>query len=356
MKKLFSGGVSLFLALAMCIGSATAAFASDTPSDWAANRVNSAISYGLIPESVQGRYQDNITRLEFAELLDEVCNDYSGGKMTFIYWKNYNGIEGDPFNDTTSKAVKRMYCAGIMSGNGDGTFGPNDLLTREQAAVMIVNLCNFAEKPLPASATTFSDKADMSSWAVDSIGKIEASKIMSGVGNNCFAPKQYYTREQSIYTALTLYEYLRGVTPSTGSSSGSSSSSPSGSQGQTSVAVSGDFSSVFQQLYDGLKYNVDRIEIANATGKDLPSSDDFPKISSNLRSQYPSQEMAIGYLEAARQEMIDACVCGIDIYFYKQMGYTASTLYRRTEAKRAEISQHIDNAYTYLEKAKSAVK
>ncbi len=364
MKRLFSKGISIFMALTLSLAAAPSAFASDTPSDWAANSVNSAISYGLIPESVQGRYQDNITREEFAELLDEVCNDYSGGKGSFIFWENYNknnyDDEGHPFTDTQNYAVKRMYLAGIMSGTGNGKFEPDAPLTREQAAVMMANLCGFASRPLSAGSVTFNDKNEISSWALDSVGKIQAAGIMSGLGGNIFAPKQNYTREQSIVTALKLYEYLRGVNSSSvGSSSGSSSSgsSSSGNSGSSStVTASGDFASVFQQLYDGLKYNVDRIEIANATDRDLPSSDDFPEISSSLRSRYPGQELAIGYLEAARSEMINACVCGIDIYFYKQMGYTASTLYRRTQAKRTEIEQHVQKAYDYLEKAKASVK
>ena len=89
MKKLFSRSISVLVAMSLCLTVGGTAFASDTPSDWAAGSVNSAISYGLIPESVQGRYQDNITREEFAELLDEVCNDYSGGKGSFIFWDNY---------------------------------------------------------------------------------------------------------------------------------------------------------------------------------------------------------------------------------------------------------------------------
>ena len=98
------------------------------------------------------------------------------------------------------------------------------------------------------------------------------------------------------------------------------------------------------------------MEIANATDRSLPSSDDFPKIEASWKNQYPDQSVAIGYLEAARAKMIDACVAGIDIYFYQQMGYTNSTLSRKTAEAREKISGYIEEARTYLEKAKSAVK
>ena len=81
---------------------------------------------------------------------------------------------------------------------------------------------------------------------MDSVGKIQAAGIMSGVGANKFAPKQNYTREQSIVTALKLYSYLRGVNSSSGGNSGSGSSGNNG--GSSSVVPSGDFATVFQPV------------------------------------------------------------------------------------------------------------
>ena len=355
MKRLFSKCLSVIMATSVCLTAfPSAAFASDTPSSWAAGTVNSAISYGLVPEEVQGRYQDNITREEFAELLDEVCNDYSGGKMTFIHWKNYNGIEENPFTDTQNFAVKRMYCAGIMSGIDDGKFGPNELLTREQAATMISNLFDFCEKSLPASAPTFADSGNISSWAKDAVGKVQAAGIMSGVGNNQFAPKDNYTREQSIVTALKTYEVLLGKTPSTGSGSGTTSTGGNTNTAPSTNTTSGDFNATFQKLYDELKYYNDSIEIANATETMPPNTDNFPEIDSSLKNQFAGKELAIGYLEAAREEMVKAVSCWIDIEIYGMMGYTQSTLTSRTKAKREEIQQHVDKANEYLDKAYSA--
>ncbi len=213
MKRLFSKCIAVLMASSLCITAfPSAAFASNTPSSWAANSVNNVIAYGLVPEEVQGRYQDNITREEFAILLDEVCDDYSGGRQSFVSWKGFNtdeyAADGSPFTDTQNRAVKRMYCAGVMSGIGNGKFGANDPLTREQAATMISNLFDFCSKSLASSNVTFDDSGSISSWAKDSVGKVQAAGIMSGVGYNQFAPKQYYTREQAIVTALKTYDAL----------------------------------------------------------------------------------------------------------------------------------------------------
>ena len=354
MKKLGLRIITFALTTSISVSAMTGmAFAADSPSAWAASQVNEAISWGLVPEELQGRYQDNITREEFAVLMDEICNDYSGGKGSFIFWDNYNSTNGeDPFTDTTNVAVRRMYCAGIMSGIGDGKFGPAQPLTREQAAAIMVNFSNFIEKPLPAGQVTFSDKDSVSSWALEGVGSIQASGIMSGVGNNLFAPKDYYTREQSIIAAFNLYKYARGASTST------NGSTATGDDSSTAPTVTGgSFQSVFQQIYDNLSAGIDNIEIANATDNDLPSSDTFIKIDgSSLRKQYPDQSTAIGFLEAARSEMIDACVCGINIYMYGQMGYTRATLTRRVNEEREKIEEHIDKAREYLQKAQNAVK
>lgn len=355
MKRLFSRIVAFSLAATVSTSAfCGVAFASDSPSDWAASPVNEAISYGLIPEEVQGNYQANITREEYAILIDELCNDYSGGKMTFIHWDNYNSMDDNPFSDTENYAVKRMYCAGIMSGLDENTFGPNQPLTREQAAAIMVNYANFVGKPLPSGQVTFSDKDSISPWAMDGVASMQASGIMSGVGNNCFAPKDYYTREQSIVAAFNLYKYVTlGAVSANGSSSQNGSSQ---SDSSAPVATGDSFQSIFQQIYDNLSAGVDNIEIANATDSDLPSSDTFIEIDASLRSQYPDQSTAIGYLEAARAEMIDACVCGINIYMYGQMGYTRATLTRKVEAERETIDGHIQKAREYLQRAQDAVK
>ena len=224
MKKLLTKCISIMAAACISITMlCTTAFAADTPSAWAQASVDTAVSWGLLPDGMQERYQENITREEFAEVLESICSNYYGGGHSYIIWgMEYDYIPGDPFTDTSNWAVKQMYTVGIMSGIGDGKFGPDLPLTREQAATMIANLCEFCDRPLPAAAPTFSDSDEISSWAVDGVGKVAAAGIMNGMGDNQFAPQETYTREQSIVTALKTYELLISGNESSSSSSSSS--------------------------------------------------------------------------------------------------------------------------------------
>ena len=95
---------------------------------------------------------------------------------------------------------------GVVNGVGDNRFSPHDSLSREQAATMLSRLADAIGKPLPIHFVTFIDSDSIASWALEGVGQVQAAGIMSGVGSNTFAPKNPYTREQSIITMLRMYK------------------------------------------------------------------------------------------------------------------------------------------------------
>ena len=112
------------------------------------------------------------------------------------------------FVDTDDTNVEKMGALGIVTGVGNDRFAPNDLLTREQAATMLARLAAVLNNPLPEIAATFNDNSRISSWAIIQVGQVQAAGIMSGVGNNTFDPKGSYSREQSIITMIRLFDFV----------------------------------------------------------------------------------------------------------------------------------------------------
>ncbi len=165
-----------------------------TPSSWAAEQVNAAIEAGIVPVSLQNKYSTPITRAEFCAL------------ATAFYEKTTGSViaERSQFHDTSDINVEKMAGLGVVSGVGGGNFAPNDSLTREMAAVILANLSEALNVSLPESAPAYADNSSISSWAGSQVGKMQQSKIMSGVSNNCFAPQDLYTREQSIATIMRM--------------------------------------------------------------------------------------------------------------------------------------------------------
>lgn len=79
-----------------------------------------------------------------------------------------------------ARAVAWALQKGIFSGNGDGPgFGPDDPLTREQAAAVLYNA---AGKPgAEADLTSFSDAGEASSWARNALSWAVSEGVLSGV-------------------------------------------------------------------------------------------------------------------------------------------------------------------------------
>ena len=158
---------------------------NEGPSSWASNSVNIAISKRLVPDNLQERYTQTITRAEFAALAVALYETVTGAQILY----------GLPFYDTYDINVMKLGAIGVAEGTGRGYFMPDDVITREQMAIMLVRLAEVMGQPLP--------NAD------DAIGQLQALGIMGGLGDDIFSADDTHTREQSIVTVLRLFDILR---------------------------------------------------------------------------------------------------------------------------------------------------
>jgi len=169
-----------------------------TASTWAHNGINQAHTLGLIPQALQNNYTQNATRAEFAAFAVALYEAATGREITGRM----------QFNDTNDVNVQKMGYLGVVTGVGNGNFAPNNGITREQAAVMIARLANAIGQPLPTSAPSFTDNAQISYWATEAVGQVQGVGIMGGMGDGSFAPGGDYTREQSVVTMLRVFELV----------------------------------------------------------------------------------------------------------------------------------------------------
>lgn len=83
---------------------------------------------------------------------------------------------------------------GIVGGYGNGQFGPNDNITREQLAVM---LWRYVGSPAAdEQALDFSDADQVSSYAMQALCWATANGLMKGSGNGYLNPGGLATRAQ----------------------------------------------------------------------------------------------------------------------------------------------------------------
>ena len=105
--------------------------------------------------------------------------------------------------DTTyyADAVRWASTYGIVTGYVDGTFRPNNPITRQQLAAI---LWRYAGSPVAESSVDYADEADISAYADTAVDWARDTGIISGRDGNRFDPNGRATRAQA---AVILYRY-----------------------------------------------------------------------------------------------------------------------------------------------------
>ncbi|SFM50839.1 Fibronectin type III domain-containing protein, partial [Paenibacillus sp. 1_12] len=169
----------------------------DVAQHWAKDAVNDMGSRMVLSGIGNEQFSPDreITRAEFAAII-----------VRGLGLKMENGTL--PFSDVKtsdwySSVINTAYGYHLISGFEDGTFHPNDNITREQAMVMIakaMTITNLKAK-LPVQSTDatlrpYTDTADASSWALSSMADSVQAGVISGRNSTGLAPKAYITRAE----------------------------------------------------------------------------------------------------------------------------------------------------------------
>jgi hypothetical protein len=97
--------------------------------------------------------------------------------------------DADDINEDFSTAVSAMNDLGIIAGYDDGSFQPQTVLTREQAAKIIAYLMigSNAADGLTTSSAPFTD-VEASRWSAGYIAYCVSEGIVNGLGDGTFNP------------------------------------------------------------------------------------------------------------------------------------------------------------------------
>jgi hypothetical protein len=200
-----------------------------TASPWALAELAEADRLGLIPDSLKDAdLTKSITRAEFAAVSVKVYEALSG--------ETASPAAENPFTDTKDVEVLKAYRVGITAGTSATTFAPDTLLNREQAASMLTRVYkkiaidgwelsrdadfNAEFNAMFTMPAPFADDAAISDWAKPSVYFMNANGIISGIGDNLFAPRAttdaevaigyaQATREQALAIATRMVKNLK---------------------------------------------------------------------------------------------------------------------------------------------------
>lgn len=141
----------------------------------------------------------NVTRAQIAAMLARNLSDNDVPETSNLFY-------ADTATSWAKNDIEYIRTQGIMQGRLDHSFGPNDMITRAQMAVIAVRWidkqCVEESTDTPycevtASGETYSDVA-ATHWAAKEIDRISAMGIMVGSGNGQFRPEEKLTRAQAV--------------------------------------------------------------------------------------------------------------------------------------------------------------
>ena len=112
------------------------------------------------------------------------------------YAMNFDDVDASAWY---GEAVRWAAGEGIVSGYGDGKFGPNDAITREQLAVMLYNYEKKRGGNVSAAAdlSRYTDAGQISTWALDALRWAVSEGIITGTSSTTLSPKGQATRAQA---------------------------------------------------------------------------------------------------------------------------------------------------------------
>ena len=186
-----------------------------TVSDWAQENVLAAAEKLQLAEvpflQDTFTYTDDITRADFAALAVQTYEVLTGDEVAY---EPEDAIFADSVGD---EAIAKAYDLGILGGYNSApdrsgiNIGPNDPITREQAATMLTRLMerlsDGLDRPLPTLADSLPFTDGVSDWAYDNVRAVYGNGIMAGTGATTFEGGANYTIEQSIITVLRIDDW-----------------------------------------------------------------------------------------------------------------------------------------------------
>lgn len=95
------------------------------------------------------------------------------------------------------KYISSAVSAGLVNGVSEDTFGTGGLITREDAAVIAARILDKFGKKVNAESAVFTDANLISDYAADSINTLAALGIISGQPDGSFEPQGALTRAQA---------------------------------------------------------------------------------------------------------------------------------------------------------------
>lgn len=159
--------------------------------DWFYSAVQYAYGSGMMSGTSSDLFSPNVTTTR-------------GMIVTILYrLENRPAVTSAPFLDVPASqyyadAVAWASEKGIVSGYGDGLFGPNDTITREQMASILYRYAKYKGYDMDGSAdlSGYADTRSVSAYAITAMRWANANNLITGTSSSTLSPTGSATRAQ----------------------------------------------------------------------------------------------------------------------------------------------------------------
>lgn len=155
---------------------------------WAQSSIENMAFNGYIGGYSDGTFKpsSNFSRAELVVIINKMNGFTEESNIEF---------KDVPQNHWAYKEISKAVQAGFVSGYSDGSFRPNEPVSREQVATILNNLYHLENTTL---SNPINDLSTISPWAVQAVVNCMANGIMGGYPDGSFGGKNKITRAEGV--------------------------------------------------------------------------------------------------------------------------------------------------------------
>ncbi|WP_342571392.1 S-layer homology domain-containing protein [Paenibacillus sp. FSL R5-0749] len=195
-KKMVSTGLAIAMLLTSAVPAfgatnsnlpgETTSTLKDISGHWGQQAIVEWNDYGII-KGYNGNFRPNapVSRAEFSKMIDSIMKYIEQGS------NNFSDLNAEQWY---YDAMVKLNKAGVLNGI-DGKALPNQTITRQEAAVLMVAAFQTKDSQNPV---TFNDSDKIAEWAKDSVQKLVSVSVISGRPDGSFNPQESLTRAEAV--------------------------------------------------------------------------------------------------------------------------------------------------------------
>jgi uncharacterized protein YjdB len=228
----------LLFTMVFCI-TAAPVYASAGPTDisghWAQSQIEKAYAQGLVIGYPDGTFKpdQNVSRAEFVTMVNNAFGFKAETSTYFTDVKDTDWFAGQ---------ISRAKAAGYISGYEDGSFKPDNYISRQEVASIMSRIIKTSNPAGIDLLSRFIDAEAISSWAQGAVASVIASGTMQGYPDQTFKPQNFITRAEAVVVlnqaiGIEPQPVTQSITSITVTGAGDANTVKKGSTLQMSAAV-----------------------------------------------------------------------------------------------------------------------